>query len=319
MKVILAASGTFALPSLEIITARLPAENLLVISQPDRRRGRGRQYHPTPIKQRALELGLSTITPEKLGSREDMEICSKFAADFLVVIDYGQLIPHSLITIPHQASINLHPSLLPAHRGPAPITWSLLQGDEFTGVTTQLLADEIDCGDILLQKKTIIKASETSTQLTERLQNLGAGLVWETLEKWQAGLIKPQPQDNDKTSYAPKLRKRDGLLDWNRNAHELERRIRALNPWPGTFTLWRGKRLKILMARLTTKNPLEPLSPGTIWIHDHQLYAACGRGLIQITKVQPEGRQPQDSSDFLHGYRVTTGEQFNSREKISSP
>jgi len=248
-----------------------------------------------------------------------MEICSKFAADFLVVIDYGQLIPHSLITLPRQSSINLHPSLLPAYRGPAPIIWSLLQGDEVTGVTTQLLADEIDCGDILLQRKSEIKASETSTQLTEKLQNLGAELAWETLKKWQAGLLKPIPQENDKASYAPKLHKHDGLLNWNQDAHELERRIRALNPWPGTYTFWRGKRLKILMATLTTKNPLEPLTSGAIWIHGHQLYTACGSGFIQITRVQPEGRRPQNASDFLRGNHVTTGEQFNSQEKVLSP
>ena len=319
MKVILTASGTFALPSLEIMAARLSPDNLLVISQPDRRRGRGRQYQPTPIKQRALELGLSVITPEKIGSQEDIEISSKFAADFLVVIDYGQLIPHSLITLPHQAAINLHPSLLPKHRGPAPIAWSLLMGDSITGVTTQLLADRIDCGDILLQRKTEIKASETSIQLTERLQKLGAELLWETLEKWQAGLIKPVPQDNDQASYAPKLHKKDGLLDWKQDAHELERRIRALNPWPGTFTFWRGKRLKVLAATIIPIEMDKAPAPGTTQVSEERLYAACGRGFIQITKVQPEGRQPQNSSDFLRGHHLTTGEQFNSQEKVSSP
>jgi len=268
MKVILTASGTFALPSLEIMAARLSPDNLLVISQPDRRRGRGRQYQPTPIKQRALELGLSVITPEKIGSQEDIEISSKFAADFLVVIDYGQLIPR---------------------------------------------------GDILLQRKTEIKASETSIQLTERLQKLGAELLWETLEKWQAGLIKPVPQDNDQASYAPKLHKKDGLLDWKQDAHELERRIRALNPWPGTFTFWRGKRLKVLAATIIPIEMDKAQAPGTIQVSEERLYAACGRGFIQITKVQPEGRQPQNSSDFLRGHHLTTGEQFNSQEKVSSP
>jgi len=319
MKVILTASGTFALPSLEIMAARLTPGSLLVISQPDRRRGRGRQYHPTPIKLRALELGLSVITPEKIGSREDMEISSKFAADFLVVIDYGQLIPHSLIALPHQAAINLHPSLLPKHRGPAPIVWSLLQGDSVTGVTTQLLADKIDCGDILLQRKTEIKTSETSTQLTERLQNLGAELVWETLEKWQDGLIKPVSQDNDKASYAPKLHKHDGLLDWNQDAHALERRIRALNPWPGTFTFCQGKRLKILEAAISPVIMDEVLPSGTVQIKQGQLYAACGHGFLLISKVQPEGRRPQNASDFLRGHHATTGLQFNSQEKVSSP
>ncbi len=319
MKVILTASGTFALPSLEIMAARLTPDNLMVISQPDRRRGRGRRYHPTPIKFRALELGLSVISPEKLGKQEDMKIFSDFAADFLVVIDYGQLIPHSLITLPRQAAINLHPSLLPAYRGPAPIVWSLLQGDSVTGVTTQLLADKIDSGDILLQKKTEIKASETGTQLTERLQNLGAELVWETLEKWQEGLIKPVPQDNDKASYAPKLHKHDGLLDWNQDVHEIERRIRALNPWPGTFTFWRGKRLKILEAAISPIVIKEVPPPGTIQVKQGQLYTACGHGFLLISKVQPEGRRPQNAGDFLRGHHVTAGQQFNSQEKVLSP
>ena len=319
MKVILTASGTFALPSLEIMAARMKPENLMVVSQPDRRRGRGRHYHPTPIKLRALELGLSVISPEKLGKQEDMKIFSAFAADFLVVIDYGQLIPHSLIALPRQAAINLHPSLLPKHRGPAPIVWSLLQGDLVTGVTTQLLADKIDCGDILLQRKTEIKATETSTQLTERLQNMGGELVWETLEKWQKALIKPRPQENDKASYAPKLHKHDGLLDWNLDIHEIERRIRALNPWPGTFTFWRGKRLKILEAAVSLLEMKEVLSPGTILVKQGRLYTTCGHGFLQIGKVQPEGRRPQDAGDFLRGHHLTTGEQFNSQEKVSSP
>ena len=318
MKVIMAATGAFALPSLNIMADRLPRENLLVISQPDRRRGRGRRYYPTPVKQRATELGLSVITPEKLGNQEDLEICAGFSADFLVVIDYGQLIPSGLIVLPRQAAINLHPSLLPLYRGPAPIIWSLLRGDAITGVTTQLLADKIDCGDILLQRKIEIKPTETSVQLTKRLQNLGGELVWETLEKCQAGEIKPVPQEDEKATYAPKLSKRDGLLNWEQDAHELERRIRALNPWPGTFTFWRGKRLKILAAILSPVEVDEVPVPGTIQVDEGRLYTACGHGFIQITEIQPEGKRPQNASDFLRGQHINSGEQFNSRDKLSS-
>ncbi|NIA19685.1 MAG: hypothetical protein GWP07_04545 [Xanthomonadaceae bacterium] len=164
-----------------------------------------------------------------------------------------------------------------------------------------------------------IKASETSTQLTEKLQDLGAELVWKTLEKWQAGLIKPVPQNNDQASYAPKLHKHDGLLDWKQDAHELDRRIRALNPWPGTYTFWQGKRLKILAATLPSLEQDEVMAPGTTLVHEGRLYAACGHGFIQITKVQAAGRRPQDSSDFLRGHHVAAGEPFNSQEKVSSP
>ena len=319
MKVILAASGAFALPSLEILAEKLPPGSLRVVSQPDRRQGRGRHHQPTPVKRRALELELPVITPEKLEHWQNETFLSTFTADFLVVIDYGQLVPRSLIDFPGQAAINLHPSLLPLHRGPAPITWTLLNGDAATGVTTQLLADKIDCGDILLQKKTAVKPAETREQLTERLRKLGAELVWETLEQWQAGLIKPVPQKDDQATYAPKLQKSDGLLDWNRDVRELERRIRALNPWPGTYTFWRGKRLKILTARLETEKPQEAMVPGTILVSGKTLSVACGQGFLQITKVQPEGKRPQAVHDFLQGHQAASGEQFNSREKISSP
>lgn len=315
MKVILAASGSFALPSLEILASRISAGNLLVISQPDRRRGRGRQYQPTPIKQRALELGLPLLTPENLDNQETFNRLSTFDADFLAVIDYGQLISPAMIALPRQAAINVHPSLLPAHRGPAPIVWSLLRGDAVTGVTTQLLADKVDCGDILLQKKTAIKAAETNGQLTERLQDLGAELLWETLQKWQAGQIKPVRQEEEKATYAPKLHKKDGLLNWSQDAHELERRIRALNPWPGTYTFRQGKRLKILSAALTAQEPPEPLAPGTIWIHDKQLYASCGKGMLQITMLQSAGRPPRNVGDFLRGHQLNTGEHFNTEEQ----
>ncbi len=319
MKVILAASGTFALPSLETLAAKLPPDCLRVVSQPDRRQGRGRRYQPTPVKRRALELDLPVITPEKLEHWQQEDFLSSFAADFLVVIDYGQLIPRSLINLPGQAAINLHPSLLPRHRGPAPIAWCLLKGDAVTGVTTQLLADKIDCGDILLQREIAVEAAETNEQLTERLRGLGAELVWETLEQWQAGLIKPVPQKDDQATYAPKLQKRDGLLDWNQDATELERRIRALNPWPGTYTFWQGKRLKILAAGVDAKKQRETMAPGTILVAGKTLSVACGRGFLQITKVQPEGKRPQAIHDFLQGHQAAGGEQFSSREKTSSP
>ncbi|MBN2332378.1 MAG: methionyl-tRNA formyltransferase [Deltaproteobacteria bacterium] len=310
MRIILAATGAFAVPSLEVIADHLQPENLLIISQPDRRRGRGRHLQPFPVKQLAMERQLVTITPEKITSSDIIEQCTAFAPDFLVAVDYGQIIPASLISVPSQAAVNLHPSLLPAYRGPAPMVWTLLNGDPVTGVTTQLLAPQVDRGDILLQEKVAVEQSETLPHLTDRLRILGAKLLWETLKQWQAGRITPRQQDEAQASYAPMLKKEDGLLDWQQDAEKLERQIRALNPWPGTFTFWQGKRFKILAAEIPPAMAADHKAPGTVLIGDGRILLATGSGFLQITSVQAENRPRRSAGEFLRGSTLKTGDRF---------
>ena len=318
MKILLAATGGFAIPTLESLTSWVSKENLLVISQPDRQRGRGRRQLPTPIKKQALKLDLTVITPDNLNQPRLWQELTNFTPDYLVVVDYGRIIPLTLITLPRKAAINIHPSLLPAYRGPAPMIWCILNGEEKTGVTTQLVAEKVDTGDILLQTEFPLPPQITLVEMENKLSLMGANLLRQTIEQYHAGHLKPRPQDDNLASYAPKLDKSEGRLDWQQPAVNLERRIRALNPRPGTYTFWQGKRLKILAAVLPADKPLvlPELSPGTIMVEKDLLLVVCGTGsLLQITRLQAENKPPREAADFIHGNRLKTGFRFTNKHQ----
>ncbi len=314
MKIILAATGGFAIPSLEILAAKAGG-GLLVVTQPDRGRGRGRRLQPTPIKNRAREMGLETITPTELSTPDLHSRLAAHTPDFLVVVDYGRIIPPQLIDLPREAAINVHPSLLPAYRGPAPLVWCLLNGEEKTGVTTQLVAAKVDTGAILLQEEYPVPPRATLEELEMQLSRRGATLLWETIRAWQARRLIPRPQDESQASYAPMLRKSDGQLDWQQPAAALERRIRALNPRPGTYTFWQGKRLKILAADLPA-NPAAAVGsapPGTVLVTGDSLQVVCGQdSRLQINRLQAANRPPRETAAFLRGSRLATGDRFTS-------
>ncbi|HDS15379.1 MAG TPA: methionyl-tRNA formyltransferase, partial [Proteobacteria bacterium] len=247
MKILLLASGEFALPTLELLAGKRPELELLLFSQPDQKKGRGCRVAPTPARDKAIQLGLKSFTPA-INTLETQEQIKNFAPDYLVVIDYGVRLSPRTIALARGAAINLHPSLLPAYRGPAPMPWALINGEPITGVTTQLVGERIDCGDILLQEPTFILDHETMPELSRRLSLMGATLVWRTLVGWSKGELSPSPQNERLASPAPKLKKEDGLIDWRASATTIFNRIRGLNPWPGTYTFHRGGRVKILAA-----------------------------------------------------------------------
>jgi len=312
MRIILLASGEFAIPTLRLLADKRPEIELMLISQPDRNKGRGRKIAPTPARAEAMKLGLETATPKSVNSDEGQHIIAGYAPDYLVLIDYGIKLSPATISLPKAAAINLHPSLLPAYRGPAPMPWALINGEPITGVTTQLIGEKIDCGHILMQEPTFIMDHETLPQLAQRLSLFGAPLVWRTISELEENKLAPKPQDERLASIAPKLKKEDGLIDWQIPAPALFNRIRGLNPWPGTYTFLKGKRVKIIAVSPAKETCFLP--PGALRVEDDKLLVGCGQaGTLNINELQMAGKPPRTAADFLRGHKINPDDCFSGR------
>jgi len=281
-------------------------EILLVVTQPDRRKGRGRKLSAPPVKSVALELGYDVLQPESVKTDEFKTTIAALNPDYLVVIAFGQIIPKAVLETPDKAAINLHASLLPKYRGPAPIQWAIIKREKETGVTTMLMDEGLDTGDMLLTRKVEISNRETSGTLHERLANVGAGLVLETLDKLADGSISPVPQDEEQSSYAPLLKKQDGRIDWSRPAKEIESFIRGVNPWPGAFTFCDERRLKIYSAQyLDMETDAEP---GTVLVgFPCELRVATGDGALVLEEIQGASGKCLLIKDFLCGCHIAPG------------
>ena len=290
----------FAVPSLRaLLDAGAPI--LLVVTQPDRPRGRGRRVVSSPVKQLAQERGLPVYQPEKVRSPEAVERIAAQESACIVVVAYGQLLPAEILEMPPLGAVNVHASLLPKYRGSAPIHWALIRGEMETGVTTILMDAGMDTGDILLQRKAVIQPEETAGSLHDRLAEEGARVLVETLDLLKRGSLEPRAQDSSQATYAPMLAKADGRVDWHEDAGRICCRIRGLDPWPGGFTYWQGKRLKLFGCRaLSISTQAEP---GTvIAAAEDGLQVAAGEGAVLIATLQLEGRRPLAVTDFLRGH-----------------
>ena len=295
----------FAVPSLEKL-AEAGFRIQLVVTQPDKPRGRGMELTPSPVKQRALELGLQVAQPDKIKNNEEFRLqLSTLKPDAIIVVGYGRLIPQWMIDLPPMGNINLHASLLPKYRGAAPIQWAIACGETVTGVTTMKIDSGLDTGDILLQKEIPVEAKDTAETLAPRMANIGAELVRETLLGLRAGTVHPTPQDNTKASLAPILKKEDGEIDFHRSAQEICNRLRGFQPWPGAYTNFRGKNLQVWDAK-----PLQRvLSEAEFAVEADRLIVGCGKGTaLELLEVQPEGKKRMATRDFVHGYRPQSGE-----------
>jgi methionyl-tRNA formyltransferase len=303
MRLLFMGTPQFAVPTLQALlssTHRVQA----VFTQPDRPSGRGEQLSVPPVKQIALHQSLPVYQPEKLKAAEWEPIFRKIGAEAFVVVAYGKILPTWLLAIPKLGAYNLHASLLPKYRGAAPIHWAIAHGETVTGVTTMKLDAGMDTGDLLLRTETEIRPEETTVELQERLSTLGADLMVETLDLLEQGRLRPAPQDPEKATYAPLLKKPDGVLDWEWSSSQIHNRIRAFNPWPGTYTLLEGQRLRVWKAR-PAEIALESLSPGTLLHHKSEgALVACGRGLLQLLEVQLENRRRTSALDLVHGLRL---------------
>ncbi|MGH2543210.1 MAG: methionyl-tRNA formyltransferase [Ardenticatenaceae bacterium] len=299
----------FAVPSLEVVAALDGMEIGCVVTQPDRPAGRGHRLQPSAVKQRALELGLPVWTPENLKSERDQARLRELAPDVLVVVAYGEILRRAVLDIPRHGALNVHASLLPRHRGAAPIAGALLAGDDVTGVTVMLMDEGMDTGPILATRPLPIRPEHTRATLAEALSQAGAALLAETLPRWLAGEIEPQPQEHDAATYTRLIRKEHGELDWGRPARELANQVRAFDPWPGTFTTWDGQLLKVLQAAVLHEDQGCPTSaaPGAVARVAGRVAVATGNGWLELQTVQLAGKRAMSADDFVNGYREIVG------------
>jgi methionyl-tRNA formyltransferase len=303
MRVVFLGTPSFAVPTLEALVAA-GHEVVRVITQPDRPSGRGQQLTASPVKEAALRLGLPVYQPERIRRPEAVQHLAALAPDAMVVVGYGQIVPQSVIDIPPHGIINVHASLLPKYRGAGPVQWAIAHGETRTGVTTMRIDAGLDTGDMLLKAETDIGPEETAVELGARLAAMGAALLVETLERIAS--IVPQKQDQAQATYAPLLKKEDGLIDWRQPAQAIHNRVRGFQPWPGAYTRFRGRQLHIWKSRVAEGRPGEPGEAGQLLLHP--LRAACAEGTLELIEVQLEGRKRIAAEAFVNGQRIAAGD-----------
>jgi methionyl-tRNA formyltransferase len=297
----------FAVPTLEKLVAS-GFRIHLVVTQPDRPKGRGLQPVQSPVKESALRLNLSITQPERIKTNDEFRAqLTALKPDAIIVVGYGRIIPQWMLDLPPLGNINLHASLLPKYRGAAPIQWAIARGETVTGVTTMRIDAGLDTGDILLQQEIAIAADDTAETLAPRLAARGADLVVETLRGLQTGAVRPTPQDNARATLAPILKKEDGLVDFSRTAIDISNRIRGFKPWPGAHTKFRGKSLQIIKARSAD----ESLPQAVLKIQADRLLVGCGQNTsLELLELQLEGKKRTAARDFIHGYNPKPGERL---------
>lgn len=297
---------TFAAPVLQNLI-EMGHDIIAVYSQPDRPSGRGRKLALTPVKQFALNNGLNVRQPKALRSEGVQVELASCAPEVIVVAAYGLFLPPPVLELPPLGCLNIHPSLLPRYRGPSPVVSAILNGDDVTGVTIMKLDEGIDSGSVVAQREVAVDDDETVLELTERLFGLGADLLIDTLPAWASGQIEGQPQDDSRATTTRLVKKEDGEIDWADSAEQIARMVRAYQPWPGTFTYWNGKLIKILKATATAGNVTEGR---VILSGEDDIRIGTEDGLLYVRDLQIEGKRAMTTSEFLQGHRDFVGAQL---------
>ena len=317
MKIVFMGTPDFAVSALEAII-EASHQVVAVVTQPDKPKGRGKEVQMTPVKACAEAHGIPVFQPVKVKDVEAVGTLRKFDADVFVVAAFGQILSEEILTMPKYGCINIHASLLPKYRGSAPIQWAIINGERTTGVTIMQMDKGIDTGDMLMKTEVEIDARETGDSLHDKLAHAGAKLIVEALPKIESGDVTPVKQDDGESCYARMLQKSMGRIDWQQSAKALDRLIRGLLSWPGAFTVYRGKTLKIweeeaaAQEELYGKTPtisIDEVKPGTVVLVERDaFYVQTGEGILKISSVQPEGKKRMAVRDFLLGYQVKEGE-----------
>jgi methionyl-tRNA formyltransferase len=307
LELVFCGTPRFAVPTLEKLSVT-GFRIHLVVTQPDRPKGRGLELVSSPIKESALKLGIPITQPDKIKANEEFRAhLTAINPDAIIVVGYGRIIPQWMLDLPRLGNINLHASLLPKYRGAAPIQWAIASGETITGNTTMRIDVGLDTGDILLQEELAIASDDTSETLAPRLATVGADLMVKTLRGLEADTIEPRKQDSAQASLAPILRKEDGLIDFSRSAAEIINRMRGFQPWPGAYATFRDKKVQILKATPSTEN----LPPGELSVRADRLFVGCSHGTsLELLELQLEGKRRADAKDFVNGYRPRVGEKL---------
>jgi methionyl-tRNA formyltransferase len=310
MRILFMGSGEFALPSFRALLDS-SHEVLALVTQPDKPAGRGHELRMPRTKSAALDRGIPVHQPPRVRAEAAIETVRTVAPEVIVVVAYGQIIPTAILDVPKHGTINVHGSLLPRYRGAAPIQWAIARGETKTGVTTMLMDAGLDTGPILLQRSIEIGEHDTGGTLQGKLSLVGAELLLETLSKWERGEITPRPQDDAEATLAPRIKKEEALVDWNRPADEIHLRVRAFNPWPVAFVMLRdGAPLRIWKTRAAASLGTHDEPPGRILHVDRDALAvACGgRSALLVDEVQPAGKARMTASAFARGKRLGPGD-----------
>ncbi len=305
MNLVFCGTPAFAVPTLErLVEAGFAVA--LVVTQPDRPRGRGMTLESSPVKQKAIQLKIPLRQPEKIKSNDEFrnELMG-FSPEAIIVVGYGRIIPQWMIDLPPMGNINLHASLLPKYRGAAPIQWAIARGESITGVTTMRIDAGLDTGDILLQKEVAITGDDTALTLGPKLASVGAALMIDTLQGLRAGTLQSRAQDNASANLAPILKKEDGRIDFHRSADDIYNRLRGFQPWPGAFTTFRKKNLNVWKAKPQPR----AVSEGELLVEGDNLLVGCGDdSSLTLIELQPDGKKRMPAHDFIQGYRPKNGE-----------
>ena len=308
MNIVFMGTPEFALPTLEKIH-NSSHSILSVITQPDRPKGRGQKQVDSPIKKFALENNLPVLQPATVNTKEFIASLLENRPDYIIVVAFGQILSETLLKVPKQFCINLHSSLLPKYRGAAPINRAILNGENRSGVTTMIMDKGMDTGDILMVDETPIEQNDDAQCLHDKLSEQGGKLVLETLSRLQKNDLLPTPQNSDLASYAPKLKKEESLIDWKIDAESIFNKIRGLSPWPGTHTLYNGKRLAILKGEIVLGESSD--RPGHVErITDTGIEVGTGKNRLKITELKLEGKKAMPVKSFLSGYKITRDDIF---------
>ena len=299
----------FALPSLKVLLEK--GENVVcAVTQPDRAKGRGRKVLPPPVKELALQAGIPVLQPERIRGDDFHAELHKFAPDIIVLAAYGKILPESIINMPLLGTINVHGSLLPKYRGAAPIQWALINDEAETGITIMQMDAGIDTGDILLQERIAIDPADTAGTLSVKLATLGGKALEKALDLLRLDRLKPVKQDETLATLAPMLKKEDGLVNWSQSAAHLSALIRGLDPWPATFTVLSGKRLRLFAPEVVARNscPEKFTAPGVVCSADrHGLLVTTGNDCLLIKEIQPEGARRMGVAAFVSGRPIQPG------------
>jgi methionyl-tRNA formyltransferase len=309
MRLLFCGTPSFAVPTLKHLFAQSDFQIAAVITQPDRPRGRGHDVSFSPVKEVALAANIPVFQPEKIRTLESEHFLREADPDAIVIIAYGQIIPERLLNIPRLGWINLHASLLPKYRGAAPIQWAIANGESATGITTMRIDAGMDTGDILLQRETPIGPTETTPQLAERLSELGAPLMAETLRGLRDSTLKLEPQDHSAATVAPLLKKESGQINWQQSAQVIYNRMRGFTAWPGAYTHFRATTCHLLGQ--PASDSFSAGAPGQILYDGKELLVACGQqSFLYVSHVKPEGRKQVSAVDFANGVHLRSGEYF---------